>query len=118
MESGPPRADFTYSIDHLIVVFSDQSSDLGGNISMWQWDFGDNSTSTQHNPNHSYQEEGTYTVSLTVTDDDGNNDSISKTFTLEKEKNGGGIPGFTSVFFLFSILAVFSLVMALKKKKQ
>ena len=47
------------------------------------------------------------------------NDSISKTFTLEKEKNeGGGIPGFTSVFFLFSILAAFSLVMVLKKKKQ
>ncbi len=119
VESGPPSADFIYSIDYLIVAFSDQSSDFGGNISMWQWDFGDNSTSTQQNPSHSYQEEGTYTVSLTVTDDDGNNDSLSKTFTLEKEKDeGGGIPGFTSVFFLLSVLVVFSLVMVLKKKKQ
>ncbi len=117
VESGPPMADFTYSINHLVVTFSDQSSDLGGEISAWQWDFGDNSTSSEKNPTHEYQKEETYTVSLTVIDDDGNNDTISKTFTLEKEEDGGGIPGFTSVFFLFSLLVVVSLLIILKKKK-
>jgi len=118
VESGPPMADFTYSIDHLVVTFSDQSSDFGGTIAAWHWDFGDNSTSTENNPIHEYPKEGTYTVSLTVTDEDGNNDTLSKTFTLEKEEDGGGIPGFTSVFFLFSILIAVFFFIVLKKKNQ
>ena len=117
VESGPPSADFIYSLDHFTVAFTDQSSDLGGNISVWQWDFGDSSTSTEKNPTHEYQEEGQYTVSLTVIDNDGNSDNIQKTITLEKEEDGGGIPGFTSVFFLFSLLVVMT-VMVLKKKKS
>ena len=118
MASGPPTADFVYSIDHFTVSFSDQSSDIGGNISVWQWDFGDNSTSPEQNPTHEYPEEGVYTVSLTVIDDDGNSANMQKTITLEKEEDGGGIPGFTSVFFLLSFIVVISVLMVHKKKKQ
>lgn len=46
------------------VNFTDQSP---GNISAWNWDFGDGSTSGIQNPEHSYGA-GTFSVSLTVTD--------------------------------------------------
>jgi PKD repeat protein len=61
-------ADFTASptsgIYPLMVNFTDQST---GDITTWQWDFGDMQTSTQQNPTHIYNSVGTYTVSLTVT---------------------------------------------------
>ncbi|MCP3919009.1 MAG: PKD domain-containing protein, partial [bacterium] len=48
----------------LAVSFSDQSS---GEITSFNWDFGDGVTSTIENPNHIYPLSGSYTVSLTVT---------------------------------------------------
>ena len=45
------------------VSFSDSSS---GNISAWEWDFGDGATSTLQHPSHTYTETGTYAVQLTV----------------------------------------------------
>ena len=45
----------------LSVCFSNQSR---GNITSWQWNFGDGSTSTERNPSHKYSVPGKYTVSL------------------------------------------------------
>ena len=45
------------------VSFSDSSS---GNISSWEWDFGDGASSTLQHPSHTYTETGTYAVQLTV----------------------------------------------------
>ncbi|MGE0076220.1 MAG: MBG domain-containing protein [Bacteroidales bacterium] len=47
------------------VTFTDASQ---GNITSWNWDFGDGSTSVVQNPVHKYTTCGIYTVSLTVSD--------------------------------------------------
>ena len=65
---APLDADFSATplsgYSPLTVKFSDQST---GNITSWQWNFGDGSMSTEQNPNHTYVEAGTYTVIITVT---------------------------------------------------
>lgn len=43
-----------------------------GNITVWEWDFGDGTTSTVRNPNHTYGNPGNYTVTLTVRGSEGN----------------------------------------------
>jgi PKD repeat protein len=66
-EPTPPLADFaaapTAGCVPLAVSFSDQSM---GDITSWNWDFGDGHFSTSQNPSHTYQTEGNYTVSLTI----------------------------------------------------
>lgn len=49
------------------VSFTDQSTVSSGNITQWNWDFGDGNTSNQQNPTHNYAAAGTYNVTLTVT---------------------------------------------------
>ncbi|HEX6913819.1 MAG TPA: PKD domain-containing protein [Chitinophagaceae bacterium] len=59
------------------VVFQDTSS---GNISSWDWDFGDGTVMTGvQNPAHSYPDSGYYTVKLKITETSGCTDSITKT---------------------------------------
>lgn len=53
------------------IDFSDLTTPGSGQITNWQWDFGDGSASNQQNPTHTYQGLGTYTVSLQVADDNG-----------------------------------------------
>jgi len=48
----------------LTVHFSDQSA---GQVTAWQWDFGDGNSSSGQNPAHTYGAPGTYDVALTVT---------------------------------------------------
>jgi PKD repeat protein len=66
--AAAPVADFTADVTAdpppLTVNFTDNSS---GNITSWEWDFGDGVTSTEQNPSHTYNDLGRYTVSLTVT---------------------------------------------------
>ena len=65
---APPAADFTADVLSgtvpLTVTFTSQST---GNITFYQWDFGDGATSPQQNPVHVYESSGTFAVSLTVT---------------------------------------------------
>lgn len=65
---GTPSANFTFSVNGLTASFTDTSTDNGGTIGTWAWDFGDSTTSTTKNPTHTYAAAGTYTVQLTVTD--------------------------------------------------
>jgi PKD repeat protein len=65
---GTPAANFTFTTSNLTANFTDTSTDPGGTISAWSWNFGDSTTSTTRNPSHTYAAAGTYTVSLTVTD--------------------------------------------------
>jgi len=46
------------------VQFIDKST---GNVTAWDWNFGDNQTSTMQNPSHTYTRNGNYTVTLTIT---------------------------------------------------
>jgi hypothetical protein len=77
-----PTADFTYakSCLNLPVIFTDNST-IPGQISTWNWNFGDNSTSTVQNPTHTYASAGTYTVTLVVENIFGCIDSIVQTIT-------------------------------------
>ncbi len=59
----------------LTVTFTDQST---GEVTSWDWDFGDGGTSTAQNPSHQYASAGDYTVTLTVTGSCGS-DSETKT---------------------------------------
>ena len=43
----------------------------GGDITQYDWDFGDGTTGTGVAPTHTYDETGTYTVTLIVVDDEG-----------------------------------------------
>jgi len=59
------------------VQFSNTSVAGSGNISSYQWDFGDGTSSSLQNPAHNYTTPGTYTVTLQVT----NSFGCVKTFT-------------------------------------
>lgn len=59
----------------LTVEFTDEST---GDVTTWEWDFGDGGSSTEQNPTHVYNNSGTYTVALTVTGPAGN-DTETKT---------------------------------------
>ena len=61
----PPTAEFTADINGgdapLTVAFSDLST---GDITSFQWNFGDGSFSTLQHPTHTYADVGAFTVSL------------------------------------------------------
>ncbi|WP_035843213.1 PKD domain-containing protein, partial [Crocinitomix catalasitica] len=65
------------------VQFNDLStiSDLG-DITGWEWRFGDGSTSSLENPDHTYGAAGTYNVTLTVTTADGCTATYTTTITM------------------------------------
>lgn len=74
-------ADFTASpisgVAPLMVEFTDQST---GDITSWQWNFGDGGTSGTPNPVHIYSSPGIYTVSLTVNGPDGTVSKIKNNY--------------------------------------
>ncbi len=72
----PPVAHFvTAALPGLQVAFNaSTSSDSDGQVSLYQWSFGDGQSSQElssPNTTHTYASEGTYTVSLIVKDNDG-----------------------------------------------
>ncbi len=50
----------------LTVNFKDNSE---GNITDWEWNFGDNTTSTEKNPIHTFNSDGNYSITHTGADD-------------------------------------------------
>jgi len=65
---GTPSANFTSTIIGLAVNFLDKSTDIGGSIGSYLWNFGDNATSSLASPSHTYSSLGTYLVTETITD--------------------------------------------------
>jgi len=57
------------------------SSNPGGTIASYEWDFGDGATATGQTATHAYGSNGNYTVNLTVTGDGGGTDSVERTVT-------------------------------------
>ena len=74
------EADTTTGVMPLLVNFTDLST--GGNITNWDWDFGDGGTSIEQNPSYEYTDAGLYTVSLTITASNGS-DTETKTDYIE-----------------------------------
>ncbi len=63
----------------LVVSFSGSaSSDLGGSIVSYAWDFGDGTTATGVNATHTYGTKGIYTARLTVRDNQGATGTATK----------------------------------------
>jgi PKD repeat protein len=78
----PPTASFTFTTSGLTATFTDTSTDAGGSVVGWSWNFGDSTTSTTRNPSKTYAAAGTYTVGLTVTDNGGLTGSTSRSVTV------------------------------------
>jgi PKD repeat protein len=77
-----PLASFVVSTPGLIagqpVSFDGSaSSDPGGTITGYSWDFGDGARASGATPTHTYAKAGSYTVTLTVTDTEGKNREVS-----------------------------------------
>ncbi len=58
--------DINYGCEPLTVNFSNTSASADGDITAWQWNFGNNNTSSIENPSAIFAA-GTYTVSLAIT---------------------------------------------------
>ena len=59
------------------VDFADRSTPGDGQITHWQWSFGDGATATGQDPDHVYAAAGSYTATLTVTAADGLTATVS-----------------------------------------
>ncbi len=79
-----PVANFTAlnSCQNSNAVFTDLSSVSSGNITSYNWSFGDGGTSTQQNPTHSYSTSGNFNVTLQVTTAGGCTNSITQPVTV------------------------------------
>jgi gliding motility-associated-like protein len=80
-----PTAAFTADVPpcaNSIVSFYDASSTPSGNVTGWNWDFGDGSTSTLANPVHLYGADGTYNVTLIIETSLGCFDTLTLPITL------------------------------------
>ncbi|TDH25495.1 PKD domain-containing protein [Segetibacter sp. 3557_3] len=67
-----PIADFSSTDTSGCLPFEARFTDAsGGNVTQWEWNFGDGTTSTQKNPSHLYASPGTYGIYLKVTNNVG-----------------------------------------------
>ena len=71
--------------DTRMVAFSDKSY---GNITSWEWDFGDGTVSKEQNPVHIYEKDGVhYTVTLTVSGPEGESKCCKVWDVFVRDKN-------------------------------
>lgn len=81
---------YSGTVNDTIEFSSAGSTDSDGQITSYQWSFGDGSTSVGANPSHSYSNAGNYTVTLIVTDNQGANHSDTATVSVAGGSTGGG----------------------------
>ena len=83
---APPLARFSalpaIGVAPLNVTFTDAST---GDITSWQWNFGDGTTSSAKNPTHVYETAGEFDVSLTVEGPGGSNTTIKTHYVIIDE---------------------------------
>jgi PKD repeat protein len=80
--NSAPTAAFLAGCGGVNCNFADKSSDPDGNLSEWQWSFGDGETSTARDPSHAYLSGGTYTVRLSAGDSEGASASVTRQVTV------------------------------------
>lgn len=78
-----PLAAYSFTDDCLYeeVNFTNNSTINSGQISEWEWDFGDGNIASDASPNYTYSVDGVYTVTLIITSDNGCDDTLSQTIT-------------------------------------
>ena len=97
-ENKPPVADlsagepYTGYVDIAIRFDGSRSSDSDGNITKWEWLFGDSTTGSGVIVNHAYSEPGSYTVKLTVTDNDGDSGTDTTTVVIRVQNKSPSPP--------------------------
>jgi PKD repeat protein len=69
------------------VNFVNTTNASCGNISSYQWSFGDGGISSQTNPSYSYKTAGTYNVRLIVTEKAGRKDTLIQQVTIYPSPN-------------------------------
>jgi gliding motility-associated-like protein len=75
-----PVADYTFfnQCFGTSINFEDNSSVTSGNITNWDWSFGNSNISIIQNPSENYAGEGVYTSTLIVTTNNGCKDTLSQ----------------------------------------
>lgn len=86
----PPTASFTYHpenpiVNQTITFNASNSTDSDGNVTNYEWNFGDGNTGTGKITTHSYSLAGDYMVNLTVRDDDNATSTTSKVVNVYPE---------------------------------
>lgn len=99
----PPIASFTTSVNQLAVsVNGAASSDPGGSIAGYSWDWGDGTAATSGvTSSHTYAANGTYTITLTVTDNLGDTDTDSKQVTVTGSTTAASAPSVVSSAYAY-----------------
>ena len=107
-----PIADFTTSLIRAdveqMIAFTSEST---GEITGFEWDFGDGATSTESQTSHAFQDTGIYAVSLTVNGPGGSDTHTldvsigvanldDDTLAFSGDFNGDGVVNFSD-FFIF-----------------
>jgi gliding motility-associated-like protein len=83
-----PSASFTaMSLCHDSAQFAGMGTVSPGNISTWNWNFGDTTFSAQQNPIHVYKDTGNYIVTITVMSDSSCISSFTDTLYIKKCNN-------------------------------
>jgi len=78
----------TVRVDESISFSGADSIDVDGDITFYEWDFGDGSTASGAIVSHAYSVPGTYNVKLTVIDNDGLKDTAVVMVTCVKPELG------------------------------
>ena len=68
------------------VIFTSTSTDPDGQVTAWQWDFGDGDKGSGPTVKHRFPTSGNYLVTLRVTDDDGASSAIAATITVTNSR--------------------------------
>jgi len=96
-EIKDPTASFSWSSNNISAYFNDASIKGGGEITRWQWDFGDDSSSNEKNPSHQYSVYGDYIVILQVEDQNGKRDVAETRIFINDKSNMGQTQGSASI---------------------
>lgn len=108
----PPQAEFTFRPSEPTtgdtVRFTDESTDVDGEISIRQWTIRNDAISGEETPEYVFQEADTVGVTLRVSDNHNASDSVSKTFNVvERVQTTPGV----NVSSIVALLGVYAVVL-------
>ncbi len=78
-----------YYVNRNITFLGEKSSSPNGDVTKYEWDFGDNTAKANtRTATHIYEQTGTYEVILKITDEDGNTAESSQKIEIETQESG------------------------------